>query len=113
MNTTPFVVPGILAPLQGLLRWLMPATLPSPPAPASTTQCAHEFAINTVAASPYCTGATVSKQSHLLVHRPLRVVRILEADHIRTNVGRMMISGRMADVCAELDRLAAHETALH
>jgi hypothetical protein len=25
----------------------------------------------------------------------------------------MVISGRMADVCAELDRLVAHEAALH
>jgi hypothetical protein len=27
--------------------------------------------------------------------------------------GRMVISGRMADVCAELDRLAALEATLH
>jgi hypothetical protein len=41
------------------------------------------------------------------IHRPLRIVRILEAGQSPANVGRMMISGRMADVCAELDRLAA------
>jgi hypothetical protein len=28
-------------------------------------------------------------------------------------VGRMVMSGRMADVCAELDRLAACEARLH
>ena len=39
-------------------------------------------------------------------HRPLRVVRVVEGGR---GVGRMVISGRMADVCAELDRLAAHE----
>lgn len=44
--------------------------------------------------------------------RPLRVVRVLEAGQARTSVGRMVISGRMADVCAELDRLAAREAAL-
>lgn len=44
--------------------------------------------------------------------QPLRVVRILEAGQPRACVGRMVISGRMADVCAELDRLAARETAL-
>ena len=33
--------------------------------------------------------------------RPLRIVR--------HGAGRMVISGRMADVCAELDRLAALE----
>lgn len=45
------------------------------------------------------------------VARPLRVVRVLEAGQPRTQVGRMVISGRMADVCAELDRLAAREAA--
>jgi hypothetical protein len=36
--------------------------------------------------------------------RPLRVVQAS---------GRLVISGRMADVCAELDRLAAIEAAAH
>jgi hypothetical protein len=44
--------------------------------------------------------------------RPLRVVRVLEASASPSaSAGRMVISGRMADVCAELDRLAALETA--
>jgi len=43
-------------------------------------------------------------------HRPLRVVRIMESGQPATQVGRMFISGRMADVCAELDRLAARES---
>jgi hypothetical protein len=41
------------------------------------------------------------------IHKPLRIVRIVEIDQAPTQVGRMIISGRMADVCAELDRLAA------
>lgn len=45
------------------------------------------------------------------VQRPLRVVRVMEAGQPRSQVGRMVISGRMADVCAELDRLAACEAA--
>jgi hypothetical protein len=40
-------------------------------------------------------------------HKPLRIVRILEIGQAPAHVGRMVISGRMADVCAELDRLAA------
>jgi hypothetical protein len=40
---------------------------------------------------------------------PLRVARVMEAQHNRKNAGRMVISGRMADVCAELDRLAELE----
>lgn len=43
--------------------------------------------------------------------RPLRVLRVVDAGHASTTAGRMVISGRMADVCAELDRLAALETA--
>ncbi|WP_255419314.1 hypothetical protein [Limnohabitans sp. T6-5] len=39
-------------------------------------------------------------------------MRISESDQRTTGAGRMVISGRMADVCAELDRLAALE-ALH
>ena len=40
---------------------------------------------------------------------PLRVARVIEAQHNRNQAGRMVISGRMADVCAELDRLAELE----
>jgi hypothetical protein len=40
---------------------------------------------------------------------PLRVARVMEDQHNRSNAGRMVISGRMADVCAELDRLAELE----
>jgi hypothetical protein len=36
---------------------------------------------------------------------PLRVIRV--KDNNPQMAGRMVISGRMADVCAELDRLAA------
>ena len=40
---------------------------------------------------------------------PLRVLHLSEADAHPHNAGRMRISGRMADVCAELDRLVAKE----
>lgn len=38
---------------------------------------------------------------------PLRVVHLKEAGQNPFQVGRMRISGRMADVCAELDRLSS------
>ncbi|MDN8615319.1 hypothetical protein [Variovorax ginsengisoli] len=43
--------------------------------------------------------------------RPLRVVRMVDAQQPGRAAGRMVISGRMADVCAELDRLVALEAA--
>lgn len=46
--------------------------------------------------------------------RPLRVLRIQEGRASPRHAGRLVISGRMADVCAELDRLAAaHPGLLH
>ena len=43
--------------------------------------------------------------------RPLRVLRVVDGRSGSAEAaGRMVISGRMADVCAELDRLAASET---
>jgi hypothetical protein len=44
---------------------------------------------------------------------PLRVLRVVESGQPRCCTGRMVISGRMADVCAELDRLVEREAALH
>ena len=35
--------------------------------------------------------------------RPLRVLRVVDGCHAPASAGRMVISGRMADVCAELD----------
>ena len=43
------------------------------------------------------------------VHRPLRVLQVMEPGQTSSHMGRLVISGRMADVCAELDRLAAFE----
>ena len=40
---------------------------------------------------------------------PLRIVRVLETGQASAHTGRLMISGRMADVCAELDRMAERE----
>lgn len=50
--------------------------------------------------------AVPSRPRHAL---PLRVLRVVEPQQARCDAGRMVISGRMADVCAELDRLAAAE----
>lgn len=39
--------------------------------------------------------------------RPLRVLRVRESCPNPRQAGRLVISGRMADVCAELERMAA------
>jgi hypothetical protein len=62
------------------------------------------------AALQQSTGTAVSAAS-VRPARPLRVVRVFEGAQPRAAAGRMVISGRLADVCAELDRLAAAEAA--
>jgi hypothetical protein len=59
---------------------------------------------NLAAPKPALTQLT---QSHLAPSNiyPLRVIRVKDSNP--QMAGRMVISGRMADVCAELDRLAA------
>lgn len=61
--------------------------------------------------APACSRAAVPTQRTVRVAPalPLRVVRIVEPSASRSTAGRMVISGRLADVCAELDRLAALE----
>ena len=52
----------------------------------------------------------VTPQTRLLAkQRALRVLRVTEHGEAPHCAGRMVISGRMADVCAELDRLVALE----
>lgn len=86
-----FPVPQLFAGMQALLQWLAAPR----PAPAAATVRA--------AVQPSAARATMKPM------KPLRVVRVLEPSASRAVAGRMVISGRLADVCAELDRLVAQE----
>ena len=94
MSTTLFVIPAVLTLLLGLWHWLVQPVVSN--MEGTSVADAHK----PVQAEP---GMLFARS----VRRPLRVVRVLEAGQAPGSVGRMMISGRMADVCAELDRLAA------
>lgn len=93
--------------LQSLRHWVANGTAQSAMSVEPAFQCNASFATKKVAPHALVTGATASNHSK----RPLRVVRIVDTGQSRSMVGRMVISGRMADVCAELDRLAAFEVA--
>jgi hypothetical protein len=82
-----------------------PVSAPSPISrncPRSPRNNAPEL----IAACAVSTRASRINSSSL---KPLRVVRVIEPGQSQASVGRMVISGRMADVCAELDRLVARE----
>lgn len=108
MNIAFFIRSAIFDPLQSLMCWWATGGNPATHCVASKHE-AQEFAIQSIASNGVvkrATGQIIKEQ------KPLRVVRVVEAGQTRASVGRMVISGRMADVCAELDRLAAREAAL-
>jgi hypothetical protein len=53
------------------------------------------------------TGPSASRKAH----RPLRVTRLVDQGSHAAEAGRMVMSGRFEDVCAELDRLVELESA--
>jgi len=103
MGITILSLQSLLMPLQSLVAWFAGAparahAAPSPLRPAGDAR------------RPAC-GSAPQRRHHGRPSRALRVVRVLESNHAARGAGRMVISGRMADVCAELDRLAALEAA--
>jgi len=95
-------------PLQSLASRLLPAR------GARQRQAGSASAgLRYVAVRPACTarshGQSTPKAAPAAA-RPLRVIRVVDGRQgEKRSTNRMVISGRMADVCAELDRLAALE----
>ena len=104
---------GLSTSLQDLWRGFMPNSTQW--APAQVNLVAHNRPITpySIANSAHHMGTEHQKHSKIKSSMPLRVVQVLETGQAPIHAGRMLISGRMADVCAELDRLAAREAALH
>jgi hypothetical protein len=97
---------GLLGPLQGLMSWLPRAQRAEPPLRSNRPADKPSPALRPRATRP----AAVARPCER-ARRPLRVVRVVEGMGASASAGRMFMSGRMADVCAELDRLAALEAA--
>ena len=102
----------LLAPFQALIALFVPAQSAS----ASARPCGHQ-PLQYPEARPRLHGHA---EKFVFRHRPasgkrspparLRIVRAFEPGVGPSCAGRMVISGRMADVCAELDRMALRET---
>jgi hypothetical protein len=107
MGITLSTMGGLLAPLHSLMGWFAPAPRHTAmPALRSAARPAMRPAVSR-ACSPRAAAPAVR---HEKPRRPLRIVRVMENANA-AGAGRMFMSGRMADVCAELDRLAALEAA--
>lgn len=122
-------------PLHALARWLQPALhgirndpgsrprsckapLPCSAAPvwpaAPCTPAEDNPPADAARATTAAQAARSSSASHTGARHPQarRVVRVLRTSASGSDAGRIVISGRMADVCAELDRMAAREALL-
>ena len=107
-----------LLPFSTLFQGLSSLQRAAAPAPAARqTNRASVFSSGRPAraSSPFHRAASASalaaRPTRPAASTPLRVVRLSEGGERPNSAGRMVISGRMADVCAELDRLAAREAA--
>ncbi len=121
---------GFWAPLQGFLSWCITVPL-DPTVKLQSVNLRVAAASQTFAASP----AKPARQRPVLGARPmtcfqartsacgnavrgaeqsrLRVLREFEPGASPACAGRMVISGRMADVCAELERMTMAQRPAH
>jgi hypothetical protein len=99
-STLPFT--NLFSVLQAVIDWFAHAPAPAPAQPAREPVRPQR-------------PARVARRPMSVPQAPkaLRVVRVLDPAAPRSTAGRMVISGRLADVCAELDRLAAMEARGH
>lgn len=109
-----FGVPGVptgpmmFAPIQALAAFFMPARAAQSGQRSASPTSALRVA-NTQAASTRVPALSSGAPASQPVHR-LKVIREFEPGMRPFQSGRMAISGRMADVCAELDRIASKES---
>jgi hypothetical protein len=92
----------LFASLQAFVHWLAGGNAPAPAQPQREPVRPQQPA-----------RVTRRPMSVPRAHKPLRVVRVMEPTAARSIAGRMVISGRLADVCAELERMAALEARGH
>jgi hypothetical protein len=101
-----FTFGGMFSPLHSLMGWLGHRPRRAEALSQSRQAPKHAQAARVRAVRP-----SVLTRPCERARRPLRVVRVLDTSGAAASAGRMFMSGRMADVCAELDRLAALEAA--
>ncbi len=101
--------PKVSATLYRFADWLQGRQAPASQTVQTRTQ-ACQIRVMSLRPSPTALAPLVAADRAPANQRPLRVLRVVDNQN-RSAGGRMVISGRMADVCAELDRMAGKEAA--
>ncbi|MCY7317429.1 MAG: hypothetical protein LH617_01645 [Ramlibacter sp.] len=113
MGITLLALHGLFAPLQQWVGWLTSAPAPQRPRLRShAVRAPQPAALRRAAGRTHPSWPPATRAATLPSCRPsgrVRVVRVVDALQAPASAGRMVISGRMADVCAELDRMVAIE----
>jgi hypothetical protein len=104
MGIALFSIADFFVPLQSLAnRWM----------PVRRSRRGSASGLRYVGVRPSCAarvGAAAKPEMPAAAY-PLRIVRTIDAQQPGERAGRVLISGRMSEVCAELDRLVALEAA--
>ena len=101
--------PKVSATLYRLADWLKGRPEPAKPTATTSTSPFQSKVVPLRSSAKGALPLPTATQTPA-TQRTLRVVRVVDGQG-RASGGRMVISGRMADVCAELDRLAGKEAA--
>lgn len=101
----------LITPVRTVVHFFAPwqQTVADQPA-ASQQRMGSHFMVNAANKDHYAPPSNTSVARHC-DHRELRVLRVIDASCSRHSAGRMKISGRFTEVCAELDRLSQQEAA--
>ena len=97
----------LAAPLQSLATWFVPRQSAAGSRRGASNPRQMVLPFNAEAAMPGCPAERVNTPP--FVPSRLRVVREFDSAVGPACAGRMVISGRMADVCAELERMSQSE----
>lgn len=107
-----FAAFALLAPVGRLMHRFHAGRVARAPVSAGSVRHAAAPAAPARRDASHPPGAT-SLATGRRLRAPLRVVRIVESGQASALAGRILMSGRMADVCAELDRMVEREARLH
>ncbi len=104
MNTTLLAAYAVAAPVCAFFRRLSDEAAWR----RASLRMRHSVAITLQPSASRAQAISTAKPTRVAaVRRPaVRVVRVLEPGQATAHTGRLVISGRMVDVCAELERMA-------
>lgn len=111
MSNSLFAAFAVLSPMVGLWRKFTTARRPAVGPRQSHADTRREALVSPATELTCRPRVVTASRARNRMNAPLRVLRVVDSSQ-PAHGGRMVISGRMADVCAELERMAEREAAL-